>query len=102
MPAGKGESVPVRSLADILQQEPVFENVDLIKCDVEGAESEIFSSCAPWIRKIRFLVVETHPPYNAERLQGDLAGNGARFELQHLRKNGPNALSFLRNLNAAA
>ncbi|MDA8375735.1 MAG: FkbM family methyltransferase [Planctomycetia bacterium] len=51
--------------------------VDLLKCDVEGTEAEIFATCRTWIGWVEAAVVETHPPYSPERLLADLTANGA-------------------------
>jgi hypothetical protein len=46
--------------------------VDLLKCDIEGAESEVFSNCCSWIGLIKNLVAEIHPPYTTQALLSDL------------------------------
>lgn len=101
-PATNNQSVPVYSVSEILHQPPSFDIVDLLKCDIEGAEHEIFSSCAEWIRVVRFLVVETHSPYTSHQLCVDLARNGAAFELCQSSKTGYTTVSFLRNLTGIA
>jgi FkbM family methyltransferase len=54
------EIVPSISLADLLEQQRVGE-VDLLKCDVEGAEFEIFRSTPPAVlRRIHRIVMEVH------------------------------------------
>ena len=53
--------------------------VDLLKCDVEGSERELFQSCGRWIGGVRRLVVETHPPYMPTDLYADLTRSGWTF-----------------------
>ena len=54
------ETVPTISLEDLLDKAACTE-VDFLKCDVEGAEFEIFlSTPVPIIRRIRRLVMEVH------------------------------------------
>src|SRR5207253_724680 len=47
-------------------------HVDLLKCDIEGSERELFEACEPWINRIRHLVVETHSPYSLSQLYAHL------------------------------
>jgi FkbM family methyltransferase len=53
--------------------------VDLLKCDIEGAEKEVFADCAGWIAGVRNLVVETHQGYAAADLLRDISRAGANF-----------------------
>ncbi len=64
-----------------LLQESGFDRVDLIKCDVEGAEAEIFVNCRNWIGRIGHLIVETHVPYRNEQLYADLRAAGWDFNI---------------------
>lgn len=72
--------IPVRPVDDILEVADI-DFVDLMKCDIEGAEGEIFRQCEAWIGKIGLLVAELHAPYDHERLLDDLRRNGARPEI---------------------
>jgi FkbM family methyltransferase len=56
--------------------------VDLLKCDIEGAEMAIFSNCEVWINCVRAMVVETHAPYSLQKLQEDLRRCGSSHRLQ--------------------
>lgn len=40
--------------------------IDLLKCDIEGAERELFEHCGGWINRARVMVVELHAPYRRE------------------------------------
>jgi FkbM family methyltransferase len=55
--------------------------IDLVKCDIEGSEAELFGSCRDWITQVRFLIVETHRPYTLEALYGDLRQAGWEFKV---------------------
>lgn len=57
--------------------------MDLLKCDIEGAEAEVFANCADWIERIRWLMVELHPPYDKRKCLADLERNGGRFIVRH-------------------
>lgn len=39
------------------------DTIDVLKCDVEGAEEELFDECADWMHKVRLAVVECHADY---------------------------------------
>ena len=54
--------------------------VDLLKCDIEGAEAELFATCSEWIDRVRVLVVELHGEYRADMLERDLRANGGSFQ----------------------
>ena len=56
-------------------------DIDILKCDVEGAEEEIFKFSNDWIKRVRFLAIEIHHPYTIEELQEDLANAGGSFDL---------------------
>lgn len=57
--------------------------IDLLKCDIEGAEQELFSACTSWIHRVERAVVECHGTYDGPTLIDELARNGANFEIVH-------------------
>ena len=63
-------------MSEILEQAGVSGEIDLVKCDIEGAEAEVLARCADWITRVRALVIELHAPYTEELLRRDLAANG--------------------------
>ncbi len=79
------ESLPAMTLPQILASCDVHGPVDLLKCDIEGAESELFAECADWIGRVRNLVVELHRPYSAEDFLAHLDRAGARFQVYYQR-----------------
>lgn len=72
-------SVDVVTMAQALEQ--IEGKVDLLKCDIEGAEKELFESCQDWISRVRLVVVECHGGYTAADLLAALQRCGARFEM---------------------
>ena len=44
---------------DTLMGESGFSTIDLLKVDIEGAETEVFGAC-PWITKVRAIAIELH------------------------------------------
>jgi len=54
--------------------------LDLLKCDIEGAEREVFAACDAWIGRVRCMVVEVHDGLGIPELAHALARAGGRFE----------------------
>lgn len=72
--------------AEVLTMERILreagvDDVDVLKCDIEGAEREVFDSCEPWIQRVRLAVVECHRDLDGEGLLELIERNGGRFEL---------------------
>lgn len=80
--SGAAIGIPVKTVPQILKCAGALPPIDLIKCDIEGAEAELFSNCADWINRVRNLVVELHPPpYSEGAFLQDLSKAGAKFEI---------------------
>ncbi len=62
-------------MADVLS-ELGNDRIDLLKCDIEGAEAELFKSSASWVGKVGVLAVECHGEFTAQRLIQELAEKG--------------------------
>ncbi len=77
--AGK-ESIPCLSVPSLLGIRPM-ERIDLVKCDIEGSEAEVFANCASWIGQVENLIIEVHPPYSTERLHEDLRRASWEFDI---------------------
>jgi FkbM family methyltransferase len=77
---GQPGSVEVVTMSDILASVP-DQPIDLLKCDIEGAERELFADCSSWIGRVACMVVECHGSYRADVLHGDLTENGGAFEI---------------------
>ena len=80
-----------------LMKECHIDKIDLLKCDIEGAEAAVFGQCAPWINRVRHIAVETHRPYLPEDLLADLARNGGDFEMQQNTVSTQHHVCFLAN-----
>jgi FkbM family methyltransferase len=74
----RGVTVPFVDLDSLLSNAP---RIDLLKCDIEGAEAELFESSSEWISKVRILAVECHGAFTAERFLDALASNGVTARL---------------------
>jgi FkbM family methyltransferase len=55
--------------------------VDVLKCDIEGAERELFEDCASWIERVRLATVECHRGLDGDKLLALIESNGGHFEL---------------------
>ena len=72
VPGGDTEVVTMESVLQLFGGD----RIDLLKCDIEGAERELFESSATWLSKVDVLAVECHGEFTARRLVGALEANG--------------------------
>ncbi len=80
---GVVKSVPAVRLRDWLTSQPV----DLLKLDVEGAESALLADCADVLGNVRRMIVEIHEQYatrHMPKLLAGLAGAGFAYSLDEL------------------
>lgn len=90
------ERVNVHSMDEIFKRTPISKSIDLLKCDIEGAEAQIFRECSAWINLIRNLIVEVHPPYSVKALMSDLRINDGNLCIVNRVVHGENEVIFLR------
>lgn len=77
------ELIEARTLSQIMLDCGMSGTIDFIKCNIEGAEEEVFAQCAEWIGRVRRMAVQVHHPYTGARLLEDLERAGARMRLYH-------------------
>src|SRR2546427_6179555 len=53
-----------------------IDRIDILKINIEGAEEQLFSQPASWIRKVRMILVELHGDYSIRRFEQDLKPYG--------------------------
>lgn len=89
--ASGDRSVDALPLAEILAEHAKDQIVDLLKCDIEGAERELFADCGAWIGQVDAIVIELHQPYGRADLLAALKKAGADFQIvsQMNRKSNP-------------
>lgn len=75
--------IDARTLPQIMAECGMEGAVDFIKCNIEGAEAEVFAHCRDWIGLVRRLAVQVHHPYTSERLLEDLRRAGSSLKLYH-------------------
>jgi FkbM family methyltransferase len=95
------EAVPCFSMEHLLDESGLADRIDLLKCDIEGSERELFAGCASWIGRVKHLVCETHAPYLNADLYRDLRAAGWDFEIALDRQNDVDGIAFLRNTQAS-
>jgi FkbM family methyltransferase len=76
------EEIDCLSIPSLLQRAAV-QRIDLLKCDIEGSEAELFAECREWIQRVHYMVVETHHPYSPQALYHDLSRAGWAFAVHH-------------------
>lgn len=77
-----GLTVPALTMQNLIEKHfDAGADVDLLKCDIEGAEQEVFGRCAGWINRVRLIVIELHQPYTPDMLLADIARNGGSFSV---------------------
>lgn len=91
------EPVELLSMEDLLGRGRIQEEIDLLKCDIEGAERDIFAECRGWIGRVRWLLIEVHDGYRISDLVNDLAANGVVAKVvAHRPKREPTEVALLR------
>jgi FkbM family methyltransferase len=79
-----GGTIPVLTMDRVLA-EAGLDRVDVLKCDVEGAEAELFAECAGWVGGVQAMIVECHTDViTTDELQQVVADNGGRFTVANL------------------
>jgi FkbM family methyltransferase len=92
------EEIESLSIPSLLRRTAV-DHVDLLKCDIEGSEAEVFAECDEWIHRVHHLVVETHHPYSPQTLYHDLSRAGWAFTVHHETVEPPVAKCFLKGVS---
>jgi FkbM family methyltransferase len=84
---GAQDQVGVVTMERLLSRTGV-DHIDVLKCDIEGAEAELFADCRGWIGRVDAMSVECHNDVMpTEALLETLAANGARFAVRHVERN---------------
>jgi FkbM family methyltransferase len=82
---GADGSIEALTVPQVLERARIDGPVDLLKCDIEGAEAEVFADCAGWIGRVRHVVIEIHAPYTVPQFLAHLraAGSDPRVLYEH-------------------
>jgi FkbM family methyltransferase len=75
-------TVPVRAMTldQLLTHAAVVGKIGMLKCDIEGAEADLFEHCDSWIQSVERLVVEVHGDFSPRRLISMLNDKGVQLE----------------------
>lgn len=96
-PTGGAEAIDAFTMAQIIEDSGVEGEIDLLKCNIEGAEAEVFAGKPAWVGRVRNMVVDVHRPYTAERLLGDVtAADGRAWVMERLEWNDHREMVLLR------
>lgn len=80
-PGAGAVQVPALTLDRICEIGEMDGGVDLLKCDIEGGERELFATPGRWLSSTGAIVVEVHPPYTLSHLEHDLSNAGSRHAI---------------------
>ncbi|RYF97103.1 MAG: FkbM family methyltransferase [Chitinophagaceae bacterium] len=75
----KTEMVPVKTIAGILRENNI-DHVDLLKIDIEGAETDLFLHEPDWLNRIDNLLIEIHSEQGKVQIRSLLTRLGFSFE----------------------
>ncbi len=75
------DTIPAMPLEEILAKGNANDEIDLLKSDIEGAECEVFANCAPWISRVRNIIIELHGTYTSDDFLNDIRRNGGHFKV---------------------
>jgi FkbM family methyltransferase len=67
------------SMDDLLARHAPDTQIDLLKMDIEGAESHVLSGQMAWLDRVGCIVAELHPPFTLEQFRQLLVPRG--FEI---------------------
>ena len=83
----KGTKVQTVRLRDYLNQE---DSIDLLKIDIEGAESEVLEDCKKNLKHVQNIFIEYHSinnnPQRLSTILGILENNGFRYYMETINK----------------
>lgn len=71
---------------ELLREDHPTGDIDIVKCDIEGGEEDVLSTCESWIHRVRYLVVELHDGLDEQWLQEQIAENGATAHVLGVRE----------------
>jgi FkbM family methyltransferase len=65
-----------------------LDRIGVLKCDIEGAEAEVFADCRAWIDRVDAMSVECHSDVMpTQALLSAVSDNGGAFDVRHLESN---------------
>lgn len=86
--AERRAEVDALPMIELLERAAFPGPIDLLKCDIEGGEAELFTGDVSWLARVRWLLIETHAPYDLAALRADLRAAGFEYSPARLRRIG--------------
>ena len=86
--AGPEENVlPVMTMETLIADAGI-DRIGVLKCDIEGAEAEVFADCSSWIDRVDAMSIECHADVvGTDALLETVETNGGRFRVRDLEAN---------------
>ena len=76
------DATPVRTVPEIMGIAGLGDaTIDLLKCDIEGTEAELFRGGPAWIARVGAILAEVHGGYTAEALAADVRAAGGTWSM---------------------
>ena len=76
------DATPVRTVPEIMDMAGLGDStIDLLKCDIEGSEAEVFRGGPPWLTRVGAILAEVHGSYTAEALARDVRAAGGTWAM---------------------
>jgi len=82
--ASEAGTVAVLTLPEIFRRGQLSGQIDLLKCDIEGAERELFENCGDWLNTVRNILIELHGDYTPDLFLEDIRRNGGNYRSELL------------------
>jgi FkbM family methyltransferase len=93
---GASQAVPALTVPEILARCGVEGPIDLLKCDIEGAERELFETAGSWLHRVQAMLVEVHAPFRGQDLDKIVRRHGCEFQMTPASAPAPNQLFYFR------
>lgn len=82
-----GGDISVMTMDELLADAGV-DHIGVLKCDIEGAEAEVFADCSSWITHVDAMSVECHNDMmRSDELRAAIEENGGAFSVRYLESN---------------
>lgn len=95
-PSPESEPMQLRSMESILVESKTVGEIDLLKCDIEGSERDLLSTCGSWISRVNNVLIELHPAYSYENMLTDISKATTVFEVSKVKSKGANKVYLLQ------
>lgn len=59
-----------------------IDNIDLMKIDIEGGETDLLNTNTSWLSAVDHIIIEIHYPYTAAELHKDLEKYDFKLEYE--------------------